>query len=286
MGSVQSEETQSMLSSLTQTINQTMNKVYNTTVLNCVAGGTLNVEFGVGCDFNAIGSNFTYVQNAQSTCQFSSENITQINETIKNTLTTTITDFINQNAKSSNGWFATALSFQIQGASTAEQISNLIVNSFQNNIINTCSAEIDALNNARLMICGTWTDSSIILSQNTVATATASCVNKQIVSIFTSNAILNNLYNQTNQATMSSNAGLESIIEYIIIGIVIIAIISSIAYVLYQPSNTTPTNSYGPPPYYPNNINRPFINNRPVVNNRPSGRIVNPTTNRVAIPAH
>ena len=168
-------------------------------------------------------------QNVNADCSLDDSNINQTSVTFRNTVTNKTKQFIDQNAQNKQGWFATAFSFQISGASNSTQVTNKIANSFRGSVTDICRQEASAMNSAEVLLCGIYNASAFTMDQNATVTGLTSCINRNVTNVFTSDAALNELWQKTDQKLASEQTGLGGALMWIIIaivaGIILIAII-------------------------------------------------------------
>lgn len=245
MGPQQSQEATSTLSALTSVINSAIVNVENSSNLTCRAGSYVTISTGDSsppCGFHADGSTFNFSNRAVADCSLNSTNLAKIDQEFRANITNTITSFIQQQAASNAGWLATAISTNIQGANTAEQISNKIANYFKDNVKNICSEEVNAYATGTVLLCGTWDQSTVNFNQEGSVTALASCVNRTIIKAFTDDKVLNELYQKTEEKAKASVSGIDTFFIYIVIAIVIICVISTVAYYIFGGSGSSYSN--------------------------------------------
>src|SRR5665811_493717 len=147
MGSSQSQQATQTLSQYTSIINTAMIEIVNENKSRCVALNINKFTTGQDCFFELNGGNINITQRANANCSLSALNESDVNIEFDNTIENKTVQFIDAQEKSEQSWLATALSLQVQGASTSAQIANEIMNEFQANIVNTCSNEASAINN-------------------------------------------------------------------------------------------------------------------------------------------
>ena len=228
MGNAQSNITKQTLASYTTSVNQAMNSVYSSSIAGCTATNELSIATGgvPDCFFEMTDGAFNLSQTSSSSCNLNNVNINKTTAQFKNTIRNTTKQFIDQNAQNKQGWFATAFSFQINGASNSTEISNTITNSLANSITEICQQEARAMNEAKILLCGTFNASAINIDQNALVTAMVSCINRNVTSIFTTNTVLNQLWQQTDQKLASEQAGFGSVLFWLVIaGVVFIVAI-------------------------------------------------------------
>ncbi len=228
MGNIQANSTKQVLSEYTSFINSQVSSVINQSVTNCTASNTANITTGGSdCIFELTNGSFTYVQNAYASCKLNSENSTQIQTVIQNTVSNNLQSFINQASKSTQDWFATAFSLQINDASNVIQVQNQMSNFVSSQIQNFCQSQILSANNNTVHLCGIFNGATINLGQNAFTEGVTSCVNKNVITAFTSNYALNQLWTQTDQKLASEQKGATSALMWIAIigGIVLVVLI-------------------------------------------------------------
>jgi hypothetical protein len=221
MGSGISQSAQQELSAFNSFINNFSTNIRNQVSSTCQAGNTLRFTTGGGngCEFFATGSNININQTSQATCSLTSENITTITMNIENDLQNQLEQYISQRQNVEQGWLATALSLGVEGASTSQEIANLIRNSINTNITDSCMNQLTTQNLAEIRLCGAFDQSTFNINQDATVTGITSCINKQIITSFTSNSILNNLFQRTEQAVSVRQAGVDSFAFYIALAI-------------------------------------------------------------------
>lgn len=227
MGNIQSNVTKQTLSNYTNVVNNTVANVFNSAVQTCAASNYFTLETGGGpdCPFEAVDSKFDIKQTAGSTCKLDSVNINNLTATFKTELINNTRQFIQQESQNKQGWFATALSLQLSQASTVEEIVTQISNNFTANFNNNCSSVATAFNDAKVKLCGYFNLTEFNVGQNSLVNSLTSCVNQNTMNIWTSNSVLNNLWQQTDQKLASQQSGTFDL-KWLFIGIAgIIALI-------------------------------------------------------------
>lgn len=211
MGNIQSNQTKQVLSDFTNIVNNTSVSVFNNATQNCTGFNDLSVVTGGGqyCNFDAYNSQFNYGQNATTKCNLDSKNINSVTADFTNKVTNQIQQYIQQSAASKQGWFATAFSLEINGASSTDDIMTIIKNEFKSNFNNNCDSVNQAFNRGNVTLCGTYDFTTVNVTQDAIVTALTSCVNENMVKIWTSNAVLNQLWQCTDQALASQQSGLD-----------------------------------------------------------------------------
>jgi len=221
MGSAQSNATKQILSDYTNVVNSTVTNVYSNASSSCGAINNFSLETGKDCPFEMINGTFDIGQTAGTKCNLDSKNVTDLSATFLTQLTNNTKQFIEQNEQNKQGWFATAFSLQIQDAANVQQVMSLISNSFSLNFTSLCSSVANAFNNATVNLCGYFNHTTFNFQQNAFVTALTSCVNQNVINIWTSNAILNNLSQKTDQKLLSEQSGVDFTRIFIIIGIIV-----------------------------------------------------------------
>ncbi len=232
MGNIQANETKQTLASYTNVINTAMFNAYNESVADCSASDTLEIDT---CPtFEIINGSLNVTQAAAANCKFSSENFNTFTAKFTTEVRTATKQFIDENAKNKQGWFATAFSFQINGASNSSEVTNKIMNSFRGSTTNICRSEAAAMNSAKLLLCGTFDGSAINVKQNSTVTSLVSCVNRNTEQAFVSNSVLNELFQKTDQKLASEQAGAGSFFAWIVIAIVAAIILIVIVMIAFN----------------------------------------------------
>lgn len=235
MGNFQSNLTTQMLSEITNIVNSVVNNVYNNATQQCTASNNLSIQIGgpdCGYPTQASNSNVNVNQIAGTICRLNAVNNNELNAQFTNQLKSQLKSYIDQNAQNQQGWFATALSFQINGLDTSEKIANTIVNSFTNNFTNQCSAVNNASNIGKLQVCGIYDRTNFNWGQNATTLALTSCVNENLSKAVTSNVALNELVNRTDQALASKQGGVGELFRWIILVVAIVAVCGLIGLLL------------------------------------------------------
>lgn len=223
MGNIQSNVTKQTLADYTSFMNSAIQDAYSVSIADCAAANNLSVQTGGGngCNFEIINGSVNIDQTATASCSLSSTNINQTSVTFKNTITNKTKQFIDQNSQNKQGWFATAFSFQINGASNSTEVTNAISNSFVGSITEICRQEAQAMNSAKVLLCGIYNASAVNINQNATVTGLVSCINRNVTNVFTSNTVLNQLWQQTDQKLASEQSGVDSLVFWIVIAIVV-----------------------------------------------------------------
>lgn len=187
------------------------------------------------CPFNFTNGVMSITQTAGTNCQLSSNNVNNLTSQFQTQLTNETQQFIQQNASNSQGWFATAFSLQIQGATTVDDVMNQIKNSTKGNFNNTCTSVSSALNEATVRLCGYYDSTTFDFNQNALITAITSCINQNVIDTWTSNTVLNQLWQQTDQQLASTQSGLSmGLIILIIVIIVIVIILAGVGFFILK----------------------------------------------------
>ena len=229
MGSVQATETQQVASAFNSTVNSVINSAAQTAGFQSATINNINVTVGgAGCPPIAIGGNVNISQAQSSNFTVTSENLQNVTNNVKTHLASSLNSWITNNLQSYNGWLSFALSAQVAGSNTQDDIVNMIVNSISNNATQACSTQLITQNGINLTLCANVTG-NVDVDQNTAITASESCINKQIANTIISNSVINSIVQQTNNHFLAQNQGLGDIFYYIIIAAVIIFIFLVIA---------------------------------------------------------
>ena len=238
MGNVQANETKQILSSYTNVVNSVVANVYNKALANCSSSNNLMLTTGRDCVFNFSDGTMNFKQVAGSNCKLDSINTTELTSSFNTEIINKTRNFIEQNAKNDQGWFATAFSLQINDAENVTDVMNQITNSFNVNFTNQCQSISNALNNANVDLCGYFDKTTFNFEQNAFVTAITSCVNKNVMNMWTSNSVLNDLWSKTDQKLASTQAGFSFVwLFLIIIALVILLIIGGIFYSKFKKSS-------------------------------------------------
>jgi len=233
MGNIQSNATKQVLADYTNVVNSTVVNVYNSAAASCASANNFSLQTGGGsdCNFQMINGSINVTQTAGTNCQLNSQNVNSLSAQFQTQLTNNTQQFIQQNSQNKQGWFATAFSLQMNNASNVTEVMNQISNSSSANFTNLCNSVSDALNNATVKLCGIYDGSSFNLNQNALVTAITSCVNQNVVNIWTSNQVLNSLWQATDQKLASTQSGFSlKWILIIVVVIVVLLLISGLAY--------------------------------------------------------
>ena len=230
MGNIQSSVTQQVLTDYTTIVNNTVANVFNSASSACASGNTMHLQTGGApdCQFNMTGGSLTSTQTAGTKCKLSSQNISTLTATFNTQITNNIRQFIENDLTNNQGWFATALSFQMTNASTVDDIMTQISSSVNANFINTCSSVANALNNEQVLLCGNFDGTKIDFTQNALVSSLTSCVNENTIKVWTQNVILNKLWQQTDQKLASTQSGISLTWIFAISAILIICCVLSI----------------------------------------------------------
>lgn len=248
MGNVQANETKQELATFTSIVNDVAMSVYNQAVSNCTSQNWLKVRAGGGqdCVFALNDGDLNITQQASCIQSLNSDNINKLTATFTNEILNKLQQHIGQQEQNKQGWFATAFSFQINDASNTQEVMNQINTQINANFNNTCSAVAEAFNKGTVLLCGTYNNSNININQNAAITALTSCINQNIVNVWTQNKVLNELWQKTDQKLASEQSGLDLKWLWITLGIILaLAIIIGLIslFVKLSKSNKTTTTS-------------------------------------------
>lgn len=231
MGNIQANLTKQTLADYTNMVNSVVADVYNSAISICASGNDFSLSTGVGCDFKFVNSAINVSQFAGSTCKLDADNINKLSAKFTNDIINKTQQFIDQRSQNKQGWFATAFSFQINNASNSTEVTNQIKNSFDINFTNKCQAVTSAFNKGSVNLCGYYDSSTFDFKQNALTNALVSCVNENIMDIWVTNSVLNELWQRTDQKLASEQAGLS--LKWLFIGIAIIVAIMIIVSLIY-----------------------------------------------------
>ena len=227
MGVVQSNTVKQAYSELNHFITNNVNTIVDKATLNCIAGNEVKLNFGnSGACVFVMEKGVVNVNNtAVSTCSLSSENITDIQESVKNSIKTLLEQFVKQGSQSTQDFLATAVSIQIQNATTTDEIINQIETSIKNNVSNFCDANVASTNRADITVCGQFSETTLNILNDAFVAGVASCVNKNITQAFIENDTLNKLVQEADQKLAAEQKGLGGFLQWLIIGLVIVGAI-------------------------------------------------------------
>lgn len=219
---IQSNETQQTLSAYTSFVNNLVTNISTTARAQCTSGNNFDLITGGSqdCPFVFSGGSLTVTQLAGTTCTFNSTQVTDLNNTLKDQLTTKTRQFIDQKADNRQGWLATAFSIAVQKGISKEELINRIVNGVTTNLTNRCESVAQSLNNQRVRLCGVYTNATLNFNQSSFVTAYTSCVNENLIKTFVDDQVLQDIAQETDQVLINRQGGLDDIYRYIIIGIV------------------------------------------------------------------
>lgn len=240
MGVGQSQQATDTLKASSTVINQAIIDAQSSSTLNCSAGSNVKFTTGKGCYFYSDGSTFNFNITVDDNCVLNSTVLTNINQQFKTQVTSALTSFIQSQANSSEGWLATAITVEVQGANTAEEIATQITNSFNDNVSVVCKEDASSSANGELDLCGVWDTSTINFNQSASTTALANCVTRTIITAFSTNSVLQELYEKTEQAVKQQSSGIDTVFIYLIVGIVVVCIVGSVLYyIVGDPSSSS-----------------------------------------------
>jgi hypothetical protein len=238
MGSIQSNITKQALSDVTNVVNQNVTNVINTSIADCAAGNVNSFTTGIlpngtYCPFSFTNGTINLNQTVKANCVLNSQNTTQVVSDFSSLVNNAIQQAASQSGSSTQGWLATAVSFQVNGLETDTQIINNITNYVQNNVKNTCQSSSQAFNNGQVALCGVYSGSSFNITQDATVTALTSCINQTILDAFVNNSVLNQLSIDTDQKLTSQQSGIGSFFIYIAIIFAVVAVLGIIGGIIY-----------------------------------------------------
>jgi hypothetical protein len=114
------------------------------------------------------------------------------------------------------GWLSFAFSLQVANSETSATVAQQITNAIMSDSSNTCIEQAYSSNGGELYICGTYINSDIIINQAAYVNAMQSCINKQILAIFSSNTVVGQMAQQTDE-----QSGIGEFIYWIIIAVIV-----------------------------------------------------------------
>jgi large-conductance mechanosensitive channel len=106
----------------------------------------------------------------------------------------------------------------------------------------------NSFNAAKVNLCGVYSGTTFNFNQAALTTALTSCVNEIIVSVFTTNSVLNQLWQQTDQKLYSEQSGFDSIFKWLIVLAAIIGAVIIIGFIIFliidarKPKQPSPQN--------------------------------------------
>lgn len=246
MGNYQSAVTRQTLSSLTEVMNSVMQNSYNDAIARCTSQNVLSIETCPETVFirGSIGGN----QKAVSKCQQFANIENEVNANFNSVVVSTITDFINTDLRNEQGFFSTALSIATSEVDTVAKIVNRIINTFQQDVRNTCSVEVSAFNQSIIRLCGYYEDTNVGGTQDALSLALSSCVMRNMLDAVTNDSVLNNLIVETDTLLASRQQGFGGVLMWIAIigGIVLLLLIIGLViwFFLSQGSGGSTTQIY------------------------------------------
>jgi hypothetical protein len=226
MGGIQSNVTKTTLSDFNNFMNSAAQSAYSTQNNTCTANNYLHLNTGLygpesdqkTCTFQIDGT-FNINQVVGTYCTMENYNQTNEGASFSNFIGSEVKNFIQQDLKNKNGWFATAFSISKNKNITADSIATAIQNQFNQNEQNTCSNYMASSNNMDISLCGYFA-ADYNINQAAVTQGLTSCVNKMTMDTFTSNADLNTFWQDADQALANKNDGVESAISSLLLPIV------------------------------------------------------------------
>lgn len=222
-------------SSITQQVTQNR--------INCAATNTANLIFGGNaCGTAGFTSNvpININQTATASCPLQSTAVQQTTTNIANQLSNSLQQLASQQNSAVQQWLALAVSVQQSGYTSTGEILNAITQSLQTTSNNTCSAQLVANNTLSTVVCGTFNAGSINVNQDATALGVASCVNKMLSDVISSNTALNSLFQKTDQLASAQQQGVGSLfgglssILYVVIAIIVLLIVGAIVYFIIR----------------------------------------------------
>lgn len=249
MGAAQATITKDTMEAFTKSINSVAVDITNRNSTTDDIKENIKFTFGEPpCKymFVAEDTTFNFDQTGTSKISFTSENFNRTNANVSSQLANVVKSFITNDLKNKQGFFSTAFGLQITNAMNAEEVSNIIENETKIRSMNICNPENSQIQNLMVSMCGQYTDDSFNVNQDAYTSAVVSCINRNVIDIFTTNKTLNDLYTQTNNKLLSQQKGLGSLFNWIIIivaAVVILGIIGLIFYYILGGTNKTTSNT-------------------------------------------
>lgn len=226
MGSIQSNVTKQTLQDYTSQLNSSIVQNFNQSGADCNASNYARIVTGEGvlsnCTFEVDGK-LNIGQNATVNCTLDNYNTTISGNSFQNFVQNNAQQFINQNAQTKNGFFATGFSLGVNKGVTADDIATAIANEVSTDAYNTCQSNFSSGNNAVIRLCG-YFKGDIDITQDASTYGVTSCINRLVQTAFTSNQVLNTFWMSTDQALASENKGAASAILAVLIPIVIVIV--------------------------------------------------------------
>ena len=221
----------------------------NKATAECLAGNYLDIQIGGTADCVATFDTLVLpiTQEAKANCELTASFVNEITTTISTQIENIVKSFIEQDAKNEQGFFALALSLQVNQVETSQKIASRISNYVKQNVSNECMAQAASTNTLKLIICAQVASANIPIQQRADATAIVNCVSNTVLKSFIYDAVLNDLLLQTSQKQASKQEGLDAIFKWLIIGAAIIAVILIIGVIVYLVIQSKSGGGGGPP---------------------------------------
>lgn len=243
MGNFQSNVTRNALREMTTISTQIANTSISRSSMTCIGQNTARLRFGTSetgevCFFQVDGD-LIVNQTADTDCQLSVESVTDATTELINLLSTKLDEEVVQKSKAVQEWLALAVSIQANEVSSEAELITEIQTAISNLSDFSCDAQFISSNNQDLVVCG-LVSSSVILNQDAYVTGMASCVNKVIQRVFSSNTRLSDIARRTDQEADLEQQGVGSLLSglqyimYAVIAIIVLVIIGAVIYFIIR----------------------------------------------------
>lgn len=211
----------------TKAINDAVANIIVDNTIGCVSSNIASISSApcpvpVYADHSPV----TVKQSATVKCTMNSDTITTVIVSQMAEITSAITASIQQQGKNEGSWFS---GFQATSgdASILANVSQSIAQAISTSVSNQCHTMGQSDNQASIQICGTWINSPYTIDQNADSVVTAHCMAQIGINVMQHDKAYSDITVKTEQKFLNES-GLTAIIEYIVIGLVAIAIIGII----------------------------------------------------------
>lgn len=244
MGNAQANLTRLAAREITDITTSTVLSQISSSATTCIAGNYATINVGGpacgGVPTNVTDTPITVSQKASTTCTLSSGSTATVTSQTATQIANSIDQLSKQQGSSTQEWLALAVSIQQNNISSSTDIINMIrrdLSALQSSI---CTSQFVSTNNFQTTLCGDFRGSPITITQDATTLGIASCINKMVATILSTDSVLNGIVQRTDQTALSQQMGVGSVfgglgtLLYVIVGVIVLIIIAVVIYYIVR----------------------------------------------------
>jgi hypothetical protein len=232
------------VNSLTSVVSTSVNNVTQNIQTQCTGINTFTGVFGsipteidpdgtiklTPCPTNA--RNVTINQISQNSCGLQGGLTATTTQNITNELATNINQWLTSQATANNGFIGFGISIASAEGINQVDLSNQIASAVTSNLVQNCSASVNASNSGNVYFCGDYPN-GIAITQSAVNSNLTSCTVNSVVTNIGNNQVLNDIVQKAAAKASATNEGIFSGLKWLIIPVIIVAVLIFIGVILY-----------------------------------------------------